>query len=344
MRLTKKIQVFCNTADRVSGVPGDFSINIPVHLDYTDNVQYKIYLQSYCVRNDFPSVTANNCNFEIGITVTGNTTWTPYALPLGNPSVLDILKYLQQTCNLSYTTFNTVQGKFNFNELQTFALRFTVAKNCAQALGFVSGQTYSQPTASVNIVAISKLQTLDLACSVGGDRYSTTNSKFSNTTLVASAAVLVPFLGNITYVDIDGANGLFVDAATLDNVQIKLYDNTKTELFPVLDWSFVIAVETWVDDLAEMAGGSTETRELLKQVADFLQLLTVGQGLQNEQTQASGAQTFTVDPNVENPHEAPAGLPPPSDPEPPPDYYGLIPAEAVDVLPQDLYAVKRQRY
>lgn len=289
MRLVSKRQIFASSADRASGTTGNFVLNCGQQQYKGENYEYKVYLQSLDLRNDFYQISAALGNNVVRLSVDNGATYTNYTIPDGAPDMPAIVNFLKTTCGLASAAYNSATGKLTFSEATPVLFDNTAANPASAyaALGMPQGSVTTIPPAvapafssTPNIVSIRKITDLDVLCpTLSEDRFQTqAMGDLQQSQRVARVPIDAAFLQRIIYTDLDGANGTFISAAkdTLDQFQISLQDCTGIPLLPAIDWTFVLAVEVWSDTdrniqklLADLVASSSVTNRLL-------QLLVVG--------------------------------------------------------------------
>ena len=296
MRLISKRQIFSSSADRTSGTTGNFVLNCGQQQYKGENYEYKVYLQSLDLRNDFYQISAALKNDVVRLSTDNGSTFTNYTIPDGSPDMPAIVNFLIKTCMIASTTYNSATGQLNFSEAGPLVFDNTFANNpnsAYMAIGML-GPTQGTPagittipaavapafSASPNLVSTRRITDLDVLCpSISEDRFQTQSmSDLIQSQRVARVPIDAAFLQRIIYTDLDGANGTFISAAkdTLDQFHIILQDCTGILLVPKIDWTFVLAIEVWSDTdrniqklLADLVASSNVTNRLL-------QLLVVG--------------------------------------------------------------------
>lgn len=367
MRQLSKKQVYASSADRPvgTGTTGNFLLNIgqsALELDKGEDVYYKIYLQQFVIRWDDPYIFATTGQY------TGNSlvqiarnygagpiyTFYDFTIPTGGPSATEIASIItsavagtaaNQIPNFSLT-YDAPTGKFRFGadpavSITPYQVLFPTGRPTAhKVLGFVQGTTYLVNDATgilgPNIACPCSVQTIDVSCTFGGDnRFSTQNRVAAEpTNTCASAPILSPWLSNVAYVDVTGANGLIATSARTDfqKLQVVVSNSDDRQWDPVNDWQFVVSIEAWkeTDD------------KLLRTTEDMLHVLQIGTIgatfnerrylLKDADLDIPLPDEFTKPPESNADDPALLQNDPSKYPPPPPDLGGLVPFDFVDRL------------
>ena len=285
MRLVSKRQIYGNSADRSSGTTGEFVLNCGQQQYLGENYEYKVYLQSLDIRNDFYQISAALGNNTILLNKNDGNGYQTYVIPDGAPKIPDIVNFLKTTCGVASTAYNASTGKLTFSEATQLQFDNTVANNPSSAyaaLGMPKGSvTAIAPmvapafSSTPNQVTVRAITDLDVLCSsISEDRFQTLlNSDLQQSQRVARVPISAAFMQQLIYWDLDGANGTFISAAkdTLDRFEISLQDCSGIRVTPALDWTFVLAIEVWSDTdrniqklLADLVASSNITNRLLQ--------------------------------------------------------------------------------
>ena len=289
MRLVSKRQIFASSADRSSGTTGNFVLNCGQQQYLGENYEYKVYLQSLDIRNDFYQISAALGNDVVRLSTDNGNTYTNYTIPDGAPDMPALVNFLKTTCGLASAAYNSGSGKLTFSEATDVLFDNTNANPASAyaAIGMPQGQVTRIAAAvapafssTPNLVSMRKITVMDVMCpTISEDRFQTqAMGDLQQSQRVARVPITAAFMQRIIYDDLDGANGTFISAAkdTLDQFQLSLQDITGIPLAPAIEWSFVLAIEVWSDTdrniqklLADLVTASTVTNRLL-------QLLVVG--------------------------------------------------------------------
>lgn len=293
MRLISKRQIFARSSDRLGfQVPnvqnpdvnvtntGNFTLDCGQQQYLSEADEYKVYLQSYNIRNDFYQISSdlknNTVVFRIGV-----APYNTYVIPDGSPDEPDLVGYLK-AWGLNSAAYNKVTGKLAFNEASAITFDNTGPSSAYKALGMRPGLFTTVPAgpALTNYqISLQTITDIDVLCStISEDRYETSANGLQQSQRVARSPLNMPFMGQITYTDLNGANGTFVSGAkdTLDQFVIQLRSSDGFLLVPGQEWSLVIAVEIWSDvDRANARLLSNISSNTIL-TARLLQLLIVG--------------------------------------------------------------------
>lgn len=350
MRLIKKNQFFCSSAERTGGHPGDFYINLS-ELDQAEDLFYKIYLQQFVIRYDKPYITGNNNLVRVAVGVGGGVgTYSELRIPEGGPSIIDLVNYINgavsatgDLANMASIFFKCTYlpgtGRVSFTAADSFSIDFAAPNSAHVPLGFnatvVEGIAAPGVSAIANSVrpgVLSFVSTIDVTASFGANSRFVTQAGGAPlvTEICASAPILGPYLSNVAYADIVGANGLIAHSARQDfsRLHITVKDNTRQPFTPLEDWPFVVAVETWRDDFSDAF-------ETLSKILTVLQIDAIGQTfterrelLENADLDIALPEDFQRKPETNAPPEMqPLQNDPSKYPQPPPDLGGLVPFE-----------------
>lgn len=290
MRLISKRQIFARSSDRLgyqsynptlpnanANNTGNFLLNCGQQVYLGEAYEYKVYIQSYNIRNDFNQISAALKNNTVVFKVAPSPTYNTFIIPDGAPDVTDLVQYLK-TWNLSTAAYDKPTGKLSFNEATQITFDNTGPSSAYAALGMAPGLLTvinpGSPTLTTYQVTMRAISDIDLLCStISEDRYETSSTGLQQSQRVTRSPIVVPFMGQITYFDTEGANGTFVSGAkdTLDQFVIQLYSADGIPLVPGEEWSLVIAVEVWSDVdrnnsriLGEIAANTILTAKLLQ--------------------------------------------------------------------------------
>jgi hypothetical protein len=325
MRLISKRQIYGNSQDRTGGSTGNFLLNCGQQQYLGADFNYKVYVQTLNIRNDFYQISSALLNNIVAISTTGAAgPYIEYTIPDGSPDYPDIVAFLQNPAgpNLTSAAYDQDNGHLTFSQGTDlwFDNSPTNSAPAYLALGMPQGLITHIPAAAAPAFSQSPLQVttrtitnLDVMCStLSDDRFQTSKTGLQQSQRILRLPITAAFMQRIIYSDLDGSNGTFISGArdTLDQFQVVLVDNNNIQLTPQIEWCFVLAIEVWSDVdriqsklLADILASTVVTNRLL-------QLLVVGDDLDRRQREQVVEQEQEY---MEIPGLVPFGYPLPND-------------------------------
>ena len=278
-----KINIYVNSKNRKSDeTPSNFSVIIPDGLIKVNNDEYfTLSVNSFYCYNDFYQCNTTCNKFLIILkNIDGETsTSLKLDLPIGNPNVMDILKYINSVLkngNVLSCDYNNINNKFIFTRLiertsEAYDLyinplnagRFFGFKNDTEVFISFDTTTSTYPLNINSITALSIGIDGDISFSNNNMESNLNNSVYKASDLIFQTAVNVPRGYLITYQNIDGGDSFKYTLGNNDRIKyfiLSVYDQDGNTISDMTD--YIIHIQFTINK-------KSQQEQLLKTLIDY---------------------------------------------------------------------------
>ena len=270
MRLLRKKHFFVSSADRTSGLKGDFTVGIESHhLKRQGGEQIKCFISEAVIPYTWANINSSNNQFNYGASA-GTPSLTTYTIPEGNYTVYDIRDWITANVSNLTITYTKTSSKFVFtSDLANQRLSFDGLTNSAsELLGFLSASdtgsvsTTITSTQATNLIGV---KSLFIHSNLTHNNIAIINRGGNNhddSDILAKIPIVCPPYGNVIYRNSDNDTDILVDR-NINSIRFYLTDQHDV-LTLQHDWSFTLTFEYWDRETNRLYDVMKEVKELIK--------------------------------------------------------------------------------
>lgn len=224
---------FSSAANQNSRAPYLRLLIDPLINNYPESTYMRIFVNSIVLQNDFDTITSNNDAFTYNGTV--------YNLPHGQPTISDIVKYMNSVGIECEYSSNDDRIEFKSNGTLSFP-----SPSCAVVLGFIDGETYTVlgGDLSPNSVFLDAHDVLYLTSSLVSKNFEIKQGKTEVSSIISSIANIAAPYQTIAYCDTLGEYAIIEkNRRFLNTMTFVLTDTSGSPLSIRAPWYASIVIE-----------------------------------------------------------------------------------------------------